>query len=113
MPDNNSKAKVVYVYKNNIFLFIYNVKSTILGKFPDPGLCDISNFWPKTKVAVELQVHFCNFKMKKKEKNIRYFFKLIRLYKIQEVKILLLSRLKKRQKEANKFIAILPKTKNT
>ena len=88
MPDDNSKAKVVHVYKDNIFPFIYNVKNTIPGKFPDPGLCDVSNFWPETKVAIELQVHSRNFKIKGKEKNIGYSFKLIGLYKLQKVKIL-------------------------
>lgn len=54
MADDNSKAKALHVYKDNIFPFIYDVKKTTTGEFPDPGLFDMSSFWPKTKVAVEL-----------------------------------------------------------
>ncbi len=113
MADDNSKAKALHVYEDNIFPFIYDVKNTTLGKFPDPGLCDESNFWLETKSAVELQVHSRNFKIKRKEKNIRYSFKLIELYKLQEVKILPPLMSEKRRKEANKFIATPPRTKNT
>lgn len=101
------------MYKDNIFLFIYDVKNTTSGKFLDPGLYDMNNFWPKIKVAIKLQVYSCNFKIKGKEKNIKYFFKLIGLYKLKEVKILLLLTPEKKQKEANKFIAIPSRTKNT
>lgn len=48
-----------------------------------------------------------------KKKNIEYFFILIRLYKLQEVKILPPSMSEKRQKEVNEFIATPPRTKNT
>ena len=113
MPDNDSKAKTVHMYENNIFPFIYDVKNTTPGEFPDPGLCDVSNFRPETKVAVELQVHSRNFKIKGKEKNIGYSFKLIGLYKLQEVKILPPSTPEKRRKEANEFIATPPRTKTT
>ncbi len=113
MADDDSKAKALHVYEDNIFPFIYDVKNTTPGELPDPGLCDVSNFWPKTKVAVELQVHSRNFKMKGKEKNIRYSFKLIGFYKLQEVKVLPPSTSKKRRKEANEFIATPPRTKNT
>ncbi len=112
MPDNNSKAKALNMYEDNIFPFMYDVKNTTPGKFPDFGLCDVKNFWPETKVAVELQVHSCNFKIKRKEKNIEYSFKFIGLYKLQEVKILLPSKSEKRRKEANKFIATPLRTKS-
>ncbi len=88
IADDDSKAKALHVYEDNIFTFIYDMKNNTPGKFPDSGLYNLSNFRPKTKVAVELQVHSCNFKMKGKEKNIRYSFKLIGFYKLQKVKIL-------------------------
>lgn len=83
------------------------------GKFPNPGVSDVNNFWPVIKVVVELQIHFRNFKTKGQKKNLRYFFKLIGLYKLQDIKIFLPSILKKRQKEANKFIATPFRIKNT
>ncbi len=113
MADDNSKVKVLHVYEDNIFPFMYDVKNTTPGEFPDPSLCDVSNFRPETKVIVELQVYSRNFKMKGKEKSIGYSFKLIRLYKLQEVKIFPLVTSEKRRKEANEFIAMPPKTKNT
>lgn len=82
MSDDNSKAKALHVYKNNSFLFMYDMKNTTLGEFPYPSLCDVNRFRPKTKIVVELQVYPCNFKIKRKEKNIGYFFKLIGLYKL-------------------------------
>lgn len=113
IPDDNSKAKALHVYKYNIFPFMYDVKNITPGEFFDSSLCDMSNFWLETKVAIELQVHSRNFKMKRKEKNIRYFFKLIGLYKLPKVNILLSSMPKKKRKEANKFLATSFRTKNT
>lgn len=113
MVDDNSKAKTLHMYEDNVFLFIYNVKNTTLSKIPDPGLCDISNFWPKTKVAIEQQVYSRNFKIKRMKKNIGYFFKLIRLYKLQKVMIFSPSTSEKRRKKSNEFINTLPRTKNT
>ncbi len=54
MLDNNSKAKVLHIYKNNIFLFIYDLKTTTQSKFSNFGLYNISNFWIETKVAIKL-----------------------------------------------------------
>lgn len=113
MLDNNSKAKALHVYKYNIFSFLYDVKNTTPGKFLNLGLYDVNNFRPETKVAVKLQIYSYNFKMKRKEKNIGYSFKLTGFYKLQEIKILPLLTQEKRQKEANKFIATPPRTKST
>lgn len=84
MLENNNKAKVkvLFVYKNSTFFFIYDIKTTNSGKFPNPDVCDMSIFWLKTKVAVELQIYSRNFKIRGQERNLRYFFKLIRLYKL-------------------------------
>ncbi len=82
MADDDNKTKALHVLEDNIFPFIYNVKNTTPSEFLDPGFCDLSNFRSESKVAVELQVHSRNFKMKGKKKNIGYSFKLIELYKL-------------------------------
>lgn len=65
LEDNsNAKDKALSVYEDSTFPFMYDVKTTDPGKFPNPGLCDVSNFWPESKVAVELQIHSRNFKTK-------------------------------------------------
>lgn len=56
MADDDNKTKALYVYKDNIFSFIYNVKNITLSEFPNASLCDVSNFWPKTKVAIAKRV---------------------------------------------------------
>lgn len=115
MRENNSKTKTkaLSAYKNRTFFFLYDVRTTDSGKFPDPGLCDVSNFRPETKVAVEYQIHSCNFKIKEQERNLGYSFKLTGLYKLQDIKILPTSIPEKRRKDANEFIATPPRTKNT
>lgn len=70
MPDDDSKAKVLSVYVDNTFLFIYDVRTTNPGEFSDPGLCNVAKYRPETKVAVELQVHSRNFKAKGQERNL-------------------------------------------
>ena len=54
ISDNNNKTRVLSVHEDNTFSFLYNIKKIDLGKFPDPGVYDVSNFWLKTKVAIEL-----------------------------------------------------------
>lgn len=84
MPENNSKAKakILSIYKNSTFFFIYNMRTTDLAKFFNPSLCDINKFWPKTKVTVKLQIYSYNFKIKRQERNLGYYFKLIGFYKL-------------------------------
>lgn len=65
IPDNKSKAQTLHIYKNNIFSFIYNVKTTIQIEFSNPDISDISNFCAEIKVVVKLQVHSRNFKIKR------------------------------------------------
>ena len=60
--DSKATTKPLSVYENCIFFFIYHVRTTEPGKFLDLGVCDLSIFWSKTKIAVELQLYFCNFK---------------------------------------------------
>lgn len=53
IANDNNKAKILHIYKDNIFLFIYNMKNTTLGEISNSGLCDVSNFWPRTKIDIE------------------------------------------------------------
>lgn len=66
MSKDNSKAKtkVLSIYENSIFFFIYNMRTIDLSKFSNPGIYNMNNFWLKTKVDIELQIHFYNFKTK-------------------------------------------------
>lgn len=114
LKDNSkAKAKTLSVYENNGYFFIYDIRAIDLGKFSNPGICNVNTFWSEIKVAVKLQIYSCNFKTKRQEKNLGYFIKLMRLYKLEDVKILPTLTSKKRQKEANEFIVLPPKTKNT
>ncbi len=38
ISNDNSKDRALHVYKDNIFLFIYDMKITISGEFPNSGL---------------------------------------------------------------------------
>lgn len=42
----------------------------------------MSNILLETKIAIEVQIYSHNFKIKGKEKNIGYIFKLIKFYKL-------------------------------
>lgn len=49
-----SKAKVIFLLNNSIFLFTYNVKTIILGQFSDSKLLYANNFQAKTSVIIEI-----------------------------------------------------------
>ena len=99
LKDNSkAKAKILSVNKGNIFLLIHNVRISDQDKIPDFGIYNLSKFWPKTKVAIELQIHSCNFKRKGDERNLGYFSKLIEFYKFYNIKILPLLTPKKNKK---------------
>lgn len=44
IPKNDSKVFIIIIFKNNILLFIFNVKTIIFNKFLDFGYFNISNF---------------------------------------------------------------------
>lgn len=106
MPNDESKAKVVHVFKDSTFPFAYDVKDTTPGEFPDPGHVDVKKFRPDTKVAVEVQVHAQNFKSRGGDKgiqnqgNLGYSFRRVGIYKLQDIKVLPPSTPEKRRKEA-------------
>ena len=60
--DSKAKAKALSVYEDSTFPFIYDVRTTDPGEFPDPGVSNVNTFRPETKVTVELQIHSRNFK---------------------------------------------------
>lgn len=73
MEDNSkANAKILFIYEDIIFFFIYNMRITNLGKFPNLSVCDMSIFPLKIKIAVELQIHSRNFKTRWQEKNLEY-----------------------------------------
>lgn len=104
-------------FEDSKFTFVYDVKNTAPGEFPDPGHFDVKGFRPDTKVTVEMQVHSRKFKPRGGDKggqgNLGYSFKPIGIYKLQDVKILPPSTPEKRRKEANEWIATPPRTKKT
>lgn len=51
---SKTKTKALSVYENSIFFIMYDVRTNNLGKLPDSDVCNVSNFWPETKVVVEL-----------------------------------------------------------
>lgn len=105
-PENDNKITMVTVFKDNTFLFVYDIKNTTLNEFSDLSHFDISNFWPNIKILVEMQIYLQNFKTKRENKNSqvnqKYLFKLVDIYKLYDVKIPPPSTLEKRQKVANK-----------
>lgn len=40
---NKAKAKILFIYKNNIFSFIYNLKIIDLGKFSNFSFYNLNN----------------------------------------------------------------------
>lgn len=52
--ENKSKIKEVYIYRNNFFTFLYNIKTTNLREFPNLYICNVNNFCLKTKVTIKL-----------------------------------------------------------
>ena len=44
MPEDKYKAKVVFLFNSSTFLFMYDIKSTILDQFSNTRLFYINNF---------------------------------------------------------------------
>lgn len=58
MPDNECKITVEDLLYNKTYSFMYDVKTTKLGKFPDPGIFYIENFQIGTSVTIEMQQQY-------------------------------------------------------
>lgn len=63
---NNNKAEVVSLFKDNTFLFIYNIRKTMSGESSDSSYFDVTNFWSNIKIIIEIQIYLQNFKPKNK-----------------------------------------------
>lgn len=57
MTENNSKLAVITILEDITFLFLYNIRNTMLDKFPDLSHFNVSNFRSNTKIAVKMQVY--------------------------------------------------------
>lgn len=83
MPEDDSKAAMVTIFKNSTFLFLYDIRKTTLSEFWDLCYFDVKNFRPDTKVGVEMQIYSQNFKPKRRNKGSQsYSFKLMSMYKL-------------------------------
>ncbi len=58
IPDNMCKANVDSLLYYGIYPFIYDVKTTELGQFPDPEIFYVNNFQVYTSVTIELRLYF-------------------------------------------------------
>ena len=56
MPNNKYKANIDSLLCNEIYFFIYDMKKTKPGQFPDPKMFYVNNFQVCTSVAMEVQL---------------------------------------------------------
>lgn len=114
MPNGNDKETVTSILEDKTFPFAYDVRTTPQGEFPDSGRIDIKAFKQDSKVAVEMQIHSRNFKTKATDgTGLGYLFRLVGVYKLEDVRLLPVSTPEKRRRGANEWIATPPRTKKT
>lgn len=104
MSEDEEKTVVYALFQDDKLPFAYDIRDNITNpsKFPNPRY-DINVFKPDIKVAVEIQVHIRNFKRKEnKASSFGYLFWHDRIYKLEDVKIPLVSMLEKRQRRKDK-----------
>ncbi len=86
IPDDECKANVDSLLCDGTYPFMYDMKITKSGKFPDPGMFYVNNFQVCTSVAMEVQVQSWSFKPKEANEVTRgYSFKPVGLYRIKDV----------------------------
>lgn len=93
MPENDEKTVVHVFFQDKKLPFTNNVKDNITspGEFLSPRY-DIDIFKLDIKFAVEMQVYMQDFKQKRDKANsFRYFFRLVGIYKLEDMKLLLMS----------------------
>ena len=56
MLDNKYKASVNFLLYNKTYLFMYDVKTTEPGQFPNPKIFLVNNFQVCICIAVEVQL---------------------------------------------------------
>lgn len=114
MLDKKCKANVNSLLCNKTYPFMYNMKITEPKQFPDLEKFYIDNFQVFTSVAVEMQLQAWNFNPKKANKvSCSYSFKPVGLYRIEDIQLAPLLKLKKRQRQDNKWISTSPQIKIT
>ena len=114
MQDDSNKAAVMTILEDKTFLFVYDVRNTAPGKFPDPSQFDVSGFRQDNNVAVEMQIYFRKFKSKcGNGPGQGYSFRLVGIYKLEDVQLPPVSTPEKRCQGANEWIATPPRTKKT
>ncbi len=102
MLDNECKANDNSLLCDGTYHFMYDVKITEPGQFPDPKIFHINNFQVCTSVAVEMRLQSWNFKPKGVNKVTRgYSFKPVGLYRMEDIQVAQPSISKKRQKQDN------------
>ncbi len=86
MSNDECKANVDSLFYDDTYPFMYDVKTTEPGQFPDPGMFHVDNFQVCTSVFLDVRVQSWNFKPKGAHKvTCRYSFKPVGLYHIEDV----------------------------
>lgn len=107
MSDDKCKANVDFLLHDGIYSFMYNIKTTELGQFPDLKIFHIDNFQVCTNIAIDMRLQSWNFNPKETNKVIRgYFFKPISLYRIKDIQVAQSLIPGKRQKQDDNWISI-------
>lgn len=57
MPKGEPKVKTIFILNNDIFSFMYDIKTITLSQFLDPGLFYTNNFQTDIIEVVEIQIH--------------------------------------------------------
>ena len=99
ISEDEEKTVVHTLFLNKKFSFTYDVRDNVTspGEFLSLGY-NIDVLKSDTKDAIEMQVHTRNFKRKRdKASSFGYFFWLIRIYKLKDIKFLPVTTPEKRQ----------------
>lgn len=88
IPDDEYKINIDSQLYDETYLFTYDIKTTELGQFSDPGMFYVDNFQVCIIVAVKVRLQAWNFKPKGANEVTRsYFFKPVGLYRIEDIEV--------------------------
>lgn len=62
MLGSKCKTKIIYLFNDKTYLFMYDMREIIPGQFSNLGNFSIKNFQVRTSIAVEVEINFQNFK---------------------------------------------------
>lgn len=113
--NDESKTTVSRILENDILLFTYDIRDnlTLPGSFLNQGH-NTKGFRADTKVAVEMQMHSANLKTKTNDGSGQgYLFKLVGIYKLQDVEAQPASTPENGRRGAEEWIATPPRAKKT